>query len=371
MSAVYKFELYNPAGAPLTILNGFAWAKWGRKVNEIGALQIKLPGGIYNHLIQWDSRIRIKRSLDGGQTSTLDGETDWWIKKWTETLSENGESTLEILALDNNHIPGLRIIPAYAGSAGAEKSGYADNLMKDLIKENLTAATDTARNLSFLTVQANKSAAAQVKQAFAYQRVLNSLQNFCNLSTEAGTWLAFDVVSSNTGGVQFRTYINQRGTYHGKGAGDTARRLVGWTFGNVGTITSIHDYENAATAVIAGGQGQEENRIIKTALNNVQIALSPLGRVEFFVNATNTADPAVVQARADSELQKRRPVHTLEGNLKETPGFIYGLDFDWGDVLAIQGMGYSMDAHLDTVITELDESGARNLTMTLRGEQYV
>src|SRR5690606_15736220 len=98
---------------------------------------------------------------------------------------------------------------------------------------------------------------------------------------EAGTPVFFDIVAPEPSGLQFRTYIGQRGTDHAF-ATSTNPIQVASEAGTLDEVERSFDYSDEVNWVLAAGQGLGADRAIATAGDNARILLSPLNRREAF-----------------------------------------------------------------------------------------
>ena len=83
----------------------------------------------------------------------------------------------------------------------------------------------------------------------------------------------------------------------------------------------------------------------------MRAAASPFGRVEHFVESSDTDTPAVLQGVADAALRQARETRVLTADLRETDGATRGLHYDLGDVLTVEHARtqQQFDARLDVV----------------------
>lgn len=361
----YTITLYDALGARLTQLNEYEEFDCTRRENEIGELEISLPNIYDRDLFEVDRIIDIERTISG--RTYVDGETYWYIRKWRYEDDRDGRERLILVCKDTNHLLDRRIIAYNAGSAFADKTDFADDMMKEIIDENYgSGATDTTRDIStYLTIQADASAAPSISKAFSRRMVIDALREIADDSLENGTYLVFDCARTAPGFAEFRTYPGQRGVDHGSSSGD--QRVVSKERGNLTNASIEFDYEDMANYVYAGGQGEGANRVIKTALDQSSINKSPVNRIEYFEDARNAFKPATVQAEANQILQGKRARIRFDGEITDTDNFRYGIDYGYGDIVTAEYQGYSIDCHVDTVRIVV-KGGREIITARIRGE---
>ena len=125
----------------------------------------------------------------------------------------------------------------------------------------------------------------------------------------------------------------------------------------------FEDHENEITKVYAGGQGQEENRLVETAENTSARYGSPFNLREQFVPDLQYSVSASIQAVADAALQAGRAVKTIDGQIIDVNGGVVdGIHFKYGDLVYAEKRGVEMDAHITTmhVIVENGEEKREN-----------
>jgi hypothetical protein len=359
--AVYELQLQSSGGDTLAVLGGPGTGTAGvlalsyaRAVNTVGNLTLTLPPSIPLSYLQRDGRILVYRSVPGVPPA-LDMEAVWFIVGVRQTLAESGEEAIEVRAVDAVDLLRRRIVAYAAGSSQAVKSAAADNLIKAIVRENLsTSATDSARVLpsSLFRVSADTSQGPTIAKAFSRRVVLDVLREVADAATQAGTYLAFDVVWSGDC-LEFRTYTQWRGVDHRFPGGLNPIILSPDT----GSLTAVEygiDYADEVTAGYVGGQGEESARVVGSAVDTARATLSPFARCEAWSQNTNTADAAVLADDADALVRAGRPRIVFSGTVNaDAPGATYGRDYGFGDVVTAQAFGAVVDCRIDAVSVQV------------------
>ena len=366
MTVEYQLTLLDPRGNVVTDnLTAFSTLEYVRKVNDVGSLTLKLP---FQYPLWWfgrDYRIEVWRFIDGYAPS-LEGDTQWLIRS-LELSRDGGDRILTVTANDLNHLLKRRIVAYDAGSLYADKSDYADDMMKEIVSENFgLGCIDADRDISdWLTIQPNFGLAMPFEKSFSRREVLPIFQELCQDSYENGIYCAFDIVRVNRAVCEFRTYINQRGTDHTKLS--AVPLLFGAKYGNLSNDVYRSDGSEEATFIYAGGQGEEDSRLIETAQDDARIGISPYGRIEGFIDARQAELAASVQAEAEAELRARIPKRTISGKVADTTHCRYGLHYKFGDKVTVETEEISTPAYLNSVhVTK--NSGTETIDIELAAE---
>lgn len=371
MSVDYSIRLTDPNNATLAILDGAEDIAWALKENDIGALTITVPNDYYP-LGQFmiDGRLYVSRRQDAGPFALV-GNTCWFIRRVEQMYMANGALVNQINAVGALELLARRIVAYASGSAYADKTATADDMIKAVVRENLgTLATDTARDISaWLSVAADIGAAASISKAFSRRNVLTVCQELVQASTTAGTWCGFDVVVTNeqTGTMQLRTYTGQRGVDRRRSSGNANAVLFGPDYGNFDTGRLNVDYTDERTYIYAGGQGEGAARVIGTASDTARIGISPFNRREHFRDARQSTTLVGVTDEADTELRARRPRTTLTGEIISGGTALYGVDFNFGDYITVEFNGQLYDCRISHVSARY-ERRTEQLTLKVQSD---
>lgn len=335
----------------------------------IGVLELELPTSFNTTLLKEDGRIGAWRSIDG-RPPYLDNGAIYFIRH-----IDYGPTSIKVRAYHATSLLDRRIIAYDAGTTYTSKAAtFADNLIKTFVNENMLAGivgadrdgVETYADVSaYLTKQANLSLGASIAKAATRRRLLDVAVDLANASTTAGTYLTFEIIAPTESTLELRTYTTQRGVDR---RASTANPVILSTLrGNLENAHLVTDYTEAASFVIAGGQGEESLRLIGTAFDSVRAGVSPFGRIERFRDASNVSVQASIDDEADSQLRGARPVIYFSGDLIETPGLTRGIDFDLGDMVTAEHpqSAQQYDVRID-MIRETGSSGGRKATCGLR-----
>lgn len=356
-SAQYHIYACDPFGTRLADLSRFHRLSYARVVNGWSTATIQLPTDLNTQLLRIpDGRIEIWRNVGGREY--LDGECTWLLKAAHYARDAAGLVTFEVEAdhpLSLLDEPG-RFVNAYAGTSGAEKSGAADDLLKEIVTE-CTAADSSARNISaYLSVAPDLSLGPDVEMAFAWRNVLSVLRDIADAAAQAGTYVAFDIVAPTPNTFEFRTYVGQRGVDH-RSPGGQSPVILSPAFGNLTETDLLIDYRGEVTSANAGGQGEETARVIINARDNARIGASPFGWREVFVDATNTRNTTTLAAVAAAQVRAGRPRVVFAGKIVQTSDTLYGVHWGFGDYVTAEDFGYAFDCRIDAVSVNVEQAG--------------
>lgn len=339
--------------------------------NDIGSMTVTLPNAYTGSLFRRDARVQIWRSVDG-RPAVLEGEKVWFIRRRRRKLTDDGAWLWVLTALDSKHILNRRVVAYNAGTSYTTKTDYADDMMREIVRENLSSsATDTSRRLSstLFSVQVDLALAPSVDKAFTRRNVLEVLKDLAEASaqhTSTPTYLSFDVVVSSDPTLEFRVYSGQRGTDRRIGYGSMPH-IFGPTYGNLETVEVDDDWTDEATYIYAGGQGEGVDRVIQTASDTTRIGESAYNRIERFADARQNASSAAVEDVATARLRSSRPRSIISGRVREAPLSRYGVHWNWGDYVTIDVENDRREARLSTIHVKIDDTG-ETITANLRSE---
>lgn len=110
-------------------------------------------------------------------------------------------------------------------------------------------------------------------------------------------------------------------------------------------VDSSISYKNSG---YVGGQGEEDDRAI------IQIGeYEGLERIEAFIDARDIEDIAELPIRGKQKLAELNKVQSFESQVLDFGSFIYGVDWDLGDIVTVQNRKWG--ATLDSRIVEVKE----------------
>lgn len=327
----------------------------------IGVLEFTLPLGFDDSLLLEDGRVGIWRSING-RPPYLDNNAIFQIR-----YLDYGPTSTFVRAYHATKLLDRRIIAYAAGSTYCTKAAApADDQIKAFFNENMLSGivgvdrdgVETYADVSaYLTKQANLSQGASIAKSAARRKLLDVCTDLAQASATAGIYLTFEVFAPTEGTLELRTYAGQRGV--DRRAGTANPVILSSLRGNLENAHLIRDFDGTASFVVAGGQGEEDLRLIGTAFDSVRASQSAFGRIEVFRDASNVSTQAAVDDEADTQLRAARPVILFTGDLIETPGLTRGIDYDLGDIVTAEHpqSGQQFDVRIDMIRETLSPEG--------------
>lgn len=346
-----------------------------RAENDVGALTLTLPGAYPKNAFKKDGLIEVWRSVEGAPPY-LDTETLWMIRRRRWQYKARGTPIWTIYAEDLNSLLRRRSVDYEPDNAYTDKVAAADDMGKAIIRENMgTLATDTTRSIAtWLGVDADQALAPIVRKAFARQNVLKVLQDLALWSYQQGTYLVFDVVCDRLPGdsagvhFQFRSYVGQRGNDH-RWPGGKPPLLIGAQYNNLDSVDDDDDATDEITRGIAiGPTVTGSTQAVARQTDDARAAESPFNLIEGTRNAGSSAEALVLEGEAQAELQSGIPREWLTGSLQNTSGLLYGVDWNWGDLLTAQANSRSADVHASRVHVHVERDQGDQVESILKGD---
>lgn len=347
--------VYDVAGLQYVIVSG-----------DVGAASISFPrrGQLYDDSTP-DRRLHIYRISDTGTTLEL----TCFLNEFTIETDDDGLSLRSSGAVDLNDLLRRRIVAYYAGSAQAYMSGNADDVMKEIVRDNFVDNADysgtpnPARDVDDygLSVASNDSAGASLEMGFSWRIVLNTLQDLQASSRAAGTEAFFGIVPLTETTMEFRTWTGQPG--NDRTADGNSPIVFSPEWGNLRKPSIRYDYTKSANYIYAGGRGEESNRVIGTASDGNRAGVSVFGRREAFARASRATSQTAAVDVAENELALSRPKLILSGELLDTPLTPYG-GSGWrvGDRVTVRYAGYEVNTIVRSVRVKVNADGRETIT---------
>lgn len=342
----------------ITVLENLSWV---RARNTIGDLRLAIPKSLYDlDTFVVDGTFELWRTV--GNTTYLEGDTLWYLRDTEESISEIGEEYI-LVAYDALELLKRRIVAYYAGTVYSDKINFTDDMMKNVVKENFGALSiDAARDISdVLTVAGSTSQGVIIEKEIAWTNVLDSIQDMADAAEAEGQRILFDIVY--TGQVlEFRTYIDLRGNDL------TGQRILSTEGGNLGRVSVKNDRFEEANYIYALGDAAGGIRPYVEVSNAGLIDDSPLNRREFADSAGDATDETSLTIDGERMLYENRPRVILDGKIVDTYGFLYGVDYKYGDKLTVLVGGVYRDVYVDAVNGVVDQLSGEKIDVILQAE---
>lgn len=338
-------------------------------VGKVGALRLTVPATFDANLFRLDGRIGVWRSING-RPPKLDGDTIFLIRKW-----EYSKNTTTITAYSANHLLWRRIIDYFAGTTYSSKTTptAAGNLIKAFVNENMLAGivaadrqgAETQADISaYLSNQANLTDGQLLAMQCAWRKLGDVVQDLSDASTQAGTYMAADIVAVTESLLELRTYATLRGVDHR--ASSSAPVILSEDAGSLANCQLTIDRSDEVTVAIVGGTGEGTQRLVRTSIDTTRIADSPLNRIEQFGDYSNVSDATALQDIADALVRAGRPRVEFTADVVETGGATRGIHYDLGDMVTAEFRGVQYDCRLDVAEVTLGGAGGQRSRAKIR-----
>jgi len=356
----YALRVYNSAGTLLDTLVDLFDLGVARSGNEPPALSVRLPSDAIDaaNLVP-DARLELVRTGTDGAARRVFG-TMFLLTGWTSGYSGN-EADLTLSARGAACLLERRIVKYTAGSAQASKTDYADDMMRDVVRENFGSGAGSGRDWSSnLSVEADVSLAPSVSKSFAWRNVRNVLDDLCEASAQnaAPVRLFYDIPHETGTGFVFRIYTGQRGTDR------RTLMTLDSAAGDVQDARLARDYAGEKTYAIVGGQGEGAARTLVYVEDTTRYDGSPFARKEIFVDARNYTSSTGMSDEGAAALYDARRLVTFAGRIN-TGAYEYGKDWEFGDRLYVTHESLRVDCIVHSVTINL-AGGRETIVAELR-----
>lgn len=263
-------------------------------------------------------------------------------------LDENGEGA-EILLIRGYTLKGVisrrRIVPQI-GQGYDRQIGTTEYIMKQFVNNNFVNPTEAGRKMYQLAIAYNLNRGKQDRWRGSFEVVSDKLEEigeYSNmgwdvcLDTTNKKWV-FDVVVGRD------LTVNQN---------TLPPVIFSVDFDNIKGQSYIDSAINYANVAYAGGQGEEENRLIQQIGDAIGFE-----RIETFLDCSSAEDITELIEEGNRGLEEFKKISTFESQVLDYGSFVYGKDWDLGDIVSVQNKKWNLT--MDTRIVEVKEIYEQN-----------
>ena len=369
MTTRYELRIRNASGVEVSRIgmgadNSVGYISYQNQVNHPGMLIFTLSG---DHPVISDlernGQIEVWRDVD----------EHGWERDFLGLYVEDYDYTYRDMLMFKAYVPGIKTILRWGinawKAAVSDRSKFASNpaetIAKTLVKYNLTsdATTGNGRELTWqspftIAVEADSGRGNVQSWSCAWDNIGDSLIDLASIGDGD-----FDLVrdSGTATKFQFAWYDGQLGTDRSTAVYLAIERE------NITNVVYRHRGSDVKTAVIVGGQGEEDNRaiVIRTSTDDG----TAIHR-ESFLDATNcgTGDTMQMAAAGDTFLEAHRDTEEFEFDVLQTEATKYGIHYKLGDLVTIVRPhdGVVQKHKIDKVIVSVNSSSDEKITVKTR-----
>ena len=361
-SASYEVWICSSSGVRLHLLDTFIDLKFSRAVSSVGRAIINIDSTDFSifRFVKPDFIVQIWRSFTN-EIPKL--EFIGFIRK-IRIFQMNRSDIIEVTCEDQISILTSRIVAYTSEGTESELSGFADDICKDIVRYNLGASAPIDRDLTTYGFQVapDLSLAAPIQIPTAWNIVLDALKKVSENSFFEGIPLFFDcipVIGNSSVGFEFQTFAQQLGNDRTYESG--VPTVFSAEFGNLENPSLEFDFTDEKTVVYGGGQGESNKRQIFVAEDTERSNISPWNRRELFFNANSARTSSMLENVTNQVLEANRPRVKFTGQLKDTLQTRYGIDWRYGDRIAVSYRGIIFNAWINAVSFSLSSTSQETI----------
>lgn len=273
-----------------------------------------------------------------------------------------------------------RIIAYYSGTSYTDKNDFSETVMKEFVQENAgSSATSPPRIsdgvISNLVVAVSGGAGANWSGAKAWRNLHDVLKEIAETTN-----FYFDVELLTQPGVSpvgflFQTYEGLRGTDRretgldpstGLNAAGNAPIVFALEYGNIKTVVYSENRGDEVTAVYALGQGEGDARMVGYQEDATAIADSRWNKRETSRNSNSEKFYDDVVNTAKNILQERRKIIDFNFSVIQIPGYLYGKDYTWGDIVTGKYLNFRRDLMIERSQLVVNSDSGETITITMK-----
>jgi len=368
VTAEYFLEYRSPTGTR-TFLE-METLEYSRAENTPGALIASIKPVYDVGYFEQDAQLYAYRSVNG-LTPYVDGETFWFLDRARYDTDDQGKNSIILEAHDSLSLLSRRIVANFGGTSYTSKLDYADDLLKDIMREQFgVSALDVTRDLSAkISVQADVSLGQIVGLDIQWENVQDIFNTITENSDELGTKLIYDLVRTGYDSLEFRTWTEYRGVDRSRGSASPL--VVSQTNGLLGESGLEFDYTEEVNSVYVGGRGYEEAREVINLEDATRSGASAYNLREAFENASNSTDTTKITNAGYAVLSAGRPKVRFTGRILQNRDVIYGLSYNYGDRVTANYLGYEIDCRIAAFGVQYSQENGENLDIYLSAENFL
>lgn len=328
----YNIAHIDASGNRIGALTTFTSLKYTMRLNQFGVAVIQLPASFDISTISDYDRLRIYRDAE------IMGNTDWFVVQYGYEES-GGVETIVLVAYSASWLIFGPIARYHDEDAKSSESGTADDVMKQIIRENMGASSSPSSRVvssSVFSVAGDTTASPNsVNKSYANRRVSDVI-----IEIAEGNSVYFDIIL-NAGKLEFTTWIDIRGQ------DKSTEMYFAKNLGNLRDPKIIYDYSKELTAIYAGGTGSGATQVVKSATSARNTEVWARVR-EDWIDAGDISDPNQIQSEADTGLGASDPEIQISGKLLDTVVTRFGpTGWQFGDRVTVQHKGLTFTPIID------------------------
>jgi hypothetical protein len=375
---IFVCDSYGNILAPFNIVdfNLFLEMSITRGVGEIGACYIRLSGGANSTavltfmsrfgLLRKDAILVIYRTIGNQRSLLLD--TVFFIRSVEQFREATGSFVIKITAYDTNYLLSSRLTTAQKNNKPETtyKSETLSQTMYELVRDNIGSQSGIRQMTNFTESRELPTYGYTIEKystsdgmSFYYMNLLDALQQLNQLSTtpievnDPIYPVYFDVVAIDANSFVFQQFAQQRGVDRRFSSGTNRTALISDTMGQMTEVSFVADWQNEKTAAYSVFQNITGNApVAPVRVQDIRrVANTPFSVREVVYNSS-VKD---VTASGNSFLKEpvNYPTFTAYAKLQDSPGFLYGIDWGYGDYITINIFGTFVDVRINAISFEL------------------
>ncbi len=327
---------------------------------DVGIMTMTLPvtGAVWEQ-VKPDHRIHIYRQPINGSMAL---EFVAFLQGFNWATDKNGLTNFTMSGECPNTLLTRRISAYNSEASNSQYDFTVHRAMRGVIQRNFASggspSNEAARDISGngFSVQALIDTGTSIKRGVAWDKCLDILQDFQAASKTGNDERFFGIIPTSDTALEWVGWENQPGQ-------DRTSTVFSLERGNLVSPSLSYDYSKMKTYCYVGGKGEGASRNIEEVQDTTREGLSVWGRRETFRNATyvDIDDTDALNDIGQDELAKFRPKIKLTCTLIDAAATRYGIDWNWGDKVAINYQGIQAETIIRAVHVKVDSSGKETI----------
>lgn len=414
MPSSYEFWLLDDTGKRIVLLQNYSYFSYSRSLLGYGTFLMGIPYEDWKKQVyptfQVDWRVDVWRAAD--EKTPMRREAMYLLRMQKIYTRVDGITMIAFTGRDLTDLLSRRFVMQAAGSLYTYKSAPVDDMMKQIVREQMTYGLAADENGTLdpsrafppeFTVQEDLGLGPTVALAFADRNVMDVIRELKQASFQlnaisiANNRIFYDIVPRDMDGIpdyileeaSGRPIADEVSGYIESESGGKAFKGVGFQFQTFAILrgqdrTQEIEFSIAnnnlkepyfsdssleeVNAVTVKGYGRGDSRVAVRVEDTERVNASRWNRMEGYKDGSQEPDQSRLADIGYPELYAGQHKEEFSAVFLNTPGgpdsprSLYGVDWDLGDLVRASYAGKQFNLEIVIVYVAIDENGIETIT---------